>query len=133
MKLSDYKRDYYEFSGKASDAARTAAFAGIALIWVFKVDVESGPRLPSKLMLPAALFALALAFDLLQYAVATCIWGLFHRWHESKLPDPNDDPDMSHPSFLEWPILCLFILKMICVVLGYVLVTTYIGHMWVAT
>jgi len=130
MKLSDYKKDYYEFSGKASDVARMATFAGIALIWVFKMDGEAVPCLPSELVLPAGLFALALAADLLHYVVATVTWGVFHRWRERKLEDPNKDPETSHPSCLEYPIVSLFVLKFIFTVTGYVFVMLYIARVW---
>jgi len=130
MKLSDYKKDYYEFSGKVSDVARMATFAGIALIWVFKVDAEAVPCLPSELVLPAGLFALALAADLLHYFVATLTWGAFHRWHERRLADPNEDPETSHPSWLGYPINFLFFLKLIFAVSGYVFVMLYIARVW---
>ena len=38
MKLSDYRETYYEFSGKASDVTRQLAFAGIAIVWIFKIE-----------------------------------------------------------------------------------------------
>ncbi len=130
MRLSDYRKDYYEFSGKASDVARTASLAGIALIWVFKVDGASIPCLPSELVLPAGLFALALAMDFLHYVVAAAIWGLFHRYHERRLTDPEEDPETTHPSCLEYPILSLFVLKLISVTAAYVFVMLYVGRIW---
>jgi len=35
MKLKEYKADFYELSGKASEINRQIAFAGIAIIWIF--------------------------------------------------------------------------------------------------
>lgn len=85
MKLSDYQKAYYEFSGKASDVARQLAFAGIALIWIFRVERPQAPRLPEQLLLPSALLVLALGADLLHYIVKTIIWGRFCRKEEKKL------------------------------------------------
>lgn len=73
MKLSDYKKDYQEFSGKASDVARQLAFAGIVLIWIFRVEGPQAQRLPEQLLLPSALLVLALGADLLQYILSTII------------------------------------------------------------
>ena len=66
MKLSDYRNTYYEFSDKASNVGRKLAFAGIAIIWIFKIEGEGAPKIPEKLFTPSALLATALAFDLLQ-------------------------------------------------------------------
>jgi len=40
MKLAQARGHYEYFSGKASDISRQLGFAGIALIWVFKTQVE---------------------------------------------------------------------------------------------
>lgn len=129
MKLSNYKKTYYEFSGKTSDVARTAAFAGIALIWVFKIEPPA-PRLPTDLIFPVGLFAFGLAFDLLQYIIATFIWGIFYGHHESKLTDVNIDPQISHPSWFQIPIMFFFILKLLSIIIGYICVARYILKVW---
>ena len=36
MKFEEYKKDSYEFSKSTSDLVRQFAFAGIAIIWIFK-------------------------------------------------------------------------------------------------
>ena len=130
MKLSDYKQDYYEFSGKASDVARTASFAGLALIWIFRVDAKPAPHLPADLLLPTALFALSLALDLLHYITATTIWGTFHKYHEMKLKNPNEDPELDHPVYFEYPILLFFVLKLTSVAFAYVAVGNYLWKLW---
>ncbi len=48
MKLSDYRETYYEFSGKLSDVSRQLSFAGIALIWLFKLDSTPVPKVPDE-------------------------------------------------------------------------------------
>ncbi|MHC4144256.1 MAG: hypothetical protein ACYSUD_05695 [Planctomycetota bacterium] len=130
MKLSKYKEDFYTFSGKASDNARTAAFAGIALIWVFKIDARPVPKLPNELLVPTGLFALGLALDLLHYITAAVIWGLFHRHHEKKLANPTDDPELSHSPWLARSLYMLFSLKLISVMAGYGFVGKYIIGVW---
>ncbi len=130
MKLSGYKEDFYTFSGKASDVARTAAFAGIALVWVFKIDSKPFPKLPEDLLSPTGLFALCLALDLLQYVSATIIWGLFHRHHERKLSNPSDDPELSHSPWLVRPLQLFFTLKLVSVMAGYLFIGKYIIKVW---
>lgn len=129
MKLSKYKADFYEFSSKASEVARTAAFAGLALVWIFKV--EGAPPRPPLGLLPATIaFATALFADLLHYAVGATTWGLFHRFHERRLKDVTADPELSHPKQLSWSINFLFIAKIVIVVVGYVFVGYYFLDNW---
>jgi hypothetical protein len=130
VKLSEYKQDFYTYSGIASDVARMAAFAGIALVWVFKIDAKPVSRLPQELLVPSGFFALAIALDLLQYVAATAIWGLFHRYHERSLVNPTDDPELSHSPWLVCPLHFLFALKLISVMAGYVLVGRYLIGVW---
>jgi hypothetical protein len=49
--VEGYRQDFYDFSGKASDASRQLAFAAIAVIWLFKTDTTSGqPTIPHGLI-----------------------------------------------------------------------------------
>lgn len=73
MNLSGYKETYYYFSGMASTVARQSAFAGIALIWIFKTEKGSVISLPESLFTPVLFLVLCLVFDLLQYIVAAAI------------------------------------------------------------
>ena len=130
MKLSDYLDNFYIASGKASDVARTAAFAGIALIWVFKIDTRGEPSLPIGLLIPTIFFASALVFDLLQYVLSTIIWGSFHRYHEKRLKKSRKNPTLSHEPYLTWPIWGSFILKIVAVGAGYIFVARYLFCIW---
>jgi len=132
MKLSEYKETYYTFSGKASDVARAAAFAGIALTWVFKIDAKPIPRLPDELLLPTGLFALGLGLDLIHYVTGSIIWGLFHRYHEKCLANPTDDPELEHSPWLLRIINVLFALKLMCVLAGYAFMIVYIIQQWLS-
>jgi hypothetical protein len=132
MKLSDYKKDYQELSGRASDVARQLAFAGIALIWVFKVNAIPVPKVPDALVIPAAFLAVALAFDLLHYATSALIWGWFHWHHEKKLTDDADDPELTAPPCFNYPALFFFWGKICCVIFAYILIPKYIIGLWFA-
>ena len=49
MKLSEYKKTYEDFSGKASNVVRQLSFAGIAVIWIFKVQSNGSLKIPDTL------------------------------------------------------------------------------------
>jgi hypothetical protein len=131
MKLSAFKKDYQWFSDKASDLARHLAFAGIAVIWIFKTEGKQIPSIPAGLMLPLILFALALALDLLHYIVATIIWGSFHRYHEKIMKKKISDPDVAAPKYFNWPTLSLFGLKVASVISAYVLMIKYMWQIFI--
>ena len=61
MKLSDYRETYYEFSGIASEVSRKLSFAGIALVWLFKIENSPIPKVPNELIFPTGLLALSLS------------------------------------------------------------------------
>jgi len=124
MKLESYRSAYYDLSGKASDVARQLALAGIALIWIFKLDNAGPLAIPVPLLLPAALFVVTLALDLLQYVFGALIWGAFNRYHESK--GKKDDEDVLAPSYFNWPALFCFWLKLCTVLIGYMTVFKYV-------
>jgi hypothetical protein len=132
VKLSEYKQSFYQFSGKASDVTRAAALGGIALVWVFKVEGKPIPCLPADLLRPAAFFAGGLGLDVMQYVIGALTWGSFHRYHERRLTDPAQDPELSHPPWLVWPINGLFVLKIVTVVWGYVLLGQFLSKAWFA-
>jgi hypothetical protein len=129
MKLSDYKKTYYEFSGLTSGVARNLAFAGIALVWIFKTEAAPTPRITQHLIIPTVLLALTLTFDLLQYIAGTCVWGFFQWYHERKLHDATEDPELDSPSWLKLPQFTFFVLKLATVLSAYLFITVYIWNM----
>lgn len=78
MILQDYRETFYTFSGKASDLNRQLAFAGIAIIWLFKKDNLAGLSIPRELLWPGVLIVLSLGLDMLHYVVASVIWRYFY-------------------------------------------------------
>lgn len=128
MTLEDYRKDYYAYSSKTSDIARQLAFAGLALVWVFKVQKFGGAIgelvVPPGLLPPALLFCAALTLDLLHAITGTLIWGSFASYHERR--NVQDDDDVDAPSYLNWPTLVLFWAKVACVVFAYLGALSYI-------
>lgn len=126
MKLSKYLDDYYFYTGKASENARAVAFAGIAIIWVFKSDVESRLQIPDDLLLPAVLLVVGIAADFLQYVVGAAVWWLFTTYHEARKKKPSDDPELGHSIWLQAPIMLFFISKLIAIVAAYFFIARYV-------
>lgn len=133
MKLSEYRKDYYQLSATASDVARQLAFAGIALIWIFKTgEINKDLTIPGPLIYAAFYFALALAADLSHYIIAAAIWGIFHRIKEKELMKQGlntETADFTHSSKLNWPTNLLFWSKVLLVIIGYGVLGFYIWSM----
>jgi len=85
LRVEDCRQFYYNHSGKASDVQRQLAFAGIAIIWVFRVSNVGEQKIPTELIYSATLFITAIAFDLLQYLSAAIMWGTYARRKELKI------------------------------------------------
>ena len=130
MKLSGYNETYEWFSGKASDVARTAAFAGLGLVWIFRQDKGNVPTLPERLVLPTCLFAIAIALDLLQYVVGSLTWGIFFRHHERKLKHTGQDPELDHSPMLLWPMEILYLGKIALIFIAFGFVVAYLFSVW---
>ena len=78
MKLEDARENYYYYSQKTSEIVRQLGFAGIAVIWVFKTEVEGKIVVPPELLSAGKLIVIGLGFDLLHYVAGTLAWGVFN-------------------------------------------------------
>ena len=116
-KLLDFRETYYEFSGKASDAARNLALAGIAVVWIFRIGEGSASRLPQPLIWAVCLFALALALDLLHYSLAAVTWGTFH-WLKEKA-GASEESKLTAPRWLNWIPILFWGFKIVSVIVGH--------------
>ena len=117
MKLSDFRQSYYDFSGASSAVTRQAAFAGIALVWIFNSKSKEGILLPEPLLWPTLFLIACLACDLLHYILSAAIWGVFHRVKEKQ--GVRQEQELSASIYLNWPALALFWSKHCFVLLGY--------------
>ena len=124
MKLSEYKNDYYQFTSLASNTSRQLAFAGIALIWIFKTQSENGFALPNELLIPSLGLIISLGADLLQYISGSLIWGAFHRYHENRRCGESD-PELEAPVYFNWPGIVLFYTKVVAVLASYYFLFSY--------
>ncbi|MFY0676786.1 MAG: hypothetical protein JXR18_05825 [Neptuniibacter sp.] len=126
MKLSEYRDNYYDLSSRASAVSRQIAFAGIAIVWIFKEgDVnERTLSLPHELLLPTIFLILSLAGDLLQYMTGAAIWGTYCRYKEVKC-GTGTDPEFAVPVWINWPTLFFFWGKVLSVITAYYLLFSF--------
>lgn len=124
MNLFGYRETYYGFSGSASAVTRQAAFAGIALVWIFNSKADEMITLPQQLLWPTLFLVACLACDLLQYIFSTAIWGIYHRVLEKR--GVSEDEEINAPIYFNWPGIILFWLKHFFVLAGYFLLLKYL-------
>ena len=127
MKLTEARGHYEAFSSLASGVARNAAYAGIAIVWIFKVDNNTGMSLPEEILIPAFMFIIALSFDLLHYVFAALFWGVFNRYKEyTKGIDFSGD--IEAPVWINAPAIIFFWSKLVFVILGYIQLLLYVRN-----
>lgn len=124
MKLSEYKEDYYTFTGKLSDINRQIAFAGIAIIWIFKKTTSIEMLIDPQLVLPAVLIIAALAVDILQYIYQSITWAIFYTYYKRK--GKLEDEVINSPESLNYASWGLFILKVLLVIIAYCIIFKYL-------
>ena len=126
MKLSDAREGYYSHSAKASDVARQLAFAGIAIVWIYKKDVHGTPTIDGSFIPATRWLICALGADLLQYVSASIAWGVFARWKEKQV-GVDETTEFSAPPLLNWPGIVFFWMKLACLLIAYVALS---GQLW---
>ena len=126
MTLDDLWADVRELTGKLSEVARQAAYAGFAVIWIFKTGTETSYHLDRSLILAGTLLALALACDLAQYAVT--VWLRRRNARAEELlhgVDYNGD-DLTLPLNINRGPYAFFALKVALVAAGYAILIYYL-------
>lgn len=121
LTLDKAREAYQDLSGKASEISRQLGFAGIALIWVFKVDDAGNQIVPPSLILPGILIFVSLALDLAQYTAGSLVWGTFSRIKETK-----GENEFFAPGWINWPMLTFFWAKLAVMIGAYVFLIRYL-------
>jgi hypothetical protein len=128
MKLENVRENYSYNSGKASDIVRQLGFAGIALVWIFRIDNAGVQAIRSELIMPATLIVITLSLDFLQYVAGTIVWGVYGRKKELEFETQNKDLDKEefiYSRYLNWPANSLFCLKIITIAWAYSLLLNF--------
>jgi hypothetical protein len=129
MKLAYVRERYTYYTGKASEIVRQLAFAGIAVIWVFRTQSGDLVRVPQQLLPPAASLIVALVFDFLQYIAGSLAWGVYQKVKESQ--QTTEDAEFLAPRPINWPALFFFWAKVIAIAVAYALLFCFlVRQMW---
>lgn len=123
MKIEEIRANSQTYSTKLSEICRQLCFAGIAVVWIFKVGGDSGGiTYDGKLIYPLGAFILALLLDLLQYLYGDYAWTKL-----GNSMDENNQAEKDVDSKINCPTTLLFYLKVMFVVLGYLFILINIG------
>ena len=119
MKLREAKEAYQDCTGTLSSNVRNLCFAGIAIVWVFRI----GTDIPEPLFAPLLCFVLSLSLDLLQYIVSSLVWWAFYLTKEKEI---EDDDDTRAPKHINLPAELLLIGKVVAVCVGYIFIAKFL-------
>ena len=118
-----------EFRDKTGDIARQLAFAGLATVWLFRLEHSDTGLLPLNLVIPAFLLVLTLALDLLEHVSGTLIWSIkpslimdkecYKCWWFRILFSLDHLPDGSI-HFVSRPVRIFFWMKVLSLISAYV-------------
>lgn len=120
------------FSQRASENAQKLAFAGIAVIWIFRVGIPEAPVLRYGLLWPLLIFVLALVVDFAHYYGGGILWERQHEWLDRLILDNKKE---SFPiEFKRFPkgfASVVWHFKCALVIAGYVLLVWFLGaELW---
>ena len=117
MKLAFLRKRYDYYSRKTSDIVRKLAFSGIALVWLFRIQIDNQWKVPKTLLLAATLIGLTLVLDFLQYVSGSLVWALYNKLKErAKTPETAE---FLAPRSINWPANFFFWTKILSIALAY--------------
>lgn len=126
MNLGEVRQAYYDFSGKLSDNVRQLNFAGIAVVWIFRVGQDTGGiPFAQRLIFAMAFFVCSLGLDLLHYIWSTIVWGCFSRYKERQ--EVREEEVFGAPRWFNRPSITFLCMKVIACIVGYVVLLIHIG------
>ncbi|SMG10281.1 hypothetical protein SAMN05661096_00304 [Marivirga sericea] len=122
MKLEYVRQSFDVFTTKASDLSRQLCFAGIAIIWIFKVYEGTEFKLPEILYKPLLIFCLALLSDLMQFIYGSVMIGILLRITSAK----QAEDDVHYPRVLNFPTWFFFVAKIVLLIIAYIVLINFL-------
>lgn len=98
MTLKDLREIYERSSSKASDINRKLIFAGIAIVWIFRISEDGNTMIPENLKSVLLLFCISLSLDVLQYLVRGVMWHMYYYFKR----DPKKEENQMQAEEPEW-------------------------------
>jgi hypothetical protein len=124
MKLKEIRESYEELSGTASKLSRQLAFAGIGMIWIFRVSTGEQTSVPDGLLWPSILLISSLGIDLAQYLIQSATWYIYYIRQRKKGTKEGDD--VNEPEYFNYPTWGLFFAKITVMIIAYVTLFKYL-------
>jgi hypothetical protein len=121
--LEEIWTEQADYTKSASDSCRQIAFAGLAVVWLFKIDVRSGFHLEFALVFAGICLVASLAADLLQYTVGAVVLHILGNRREA-LDGPERDED--YERYTLWPMDFFHYSKIALVIAAYVALLLHI-------
>lgn len=138
MNLAQAYANYRDLSSKASNSLRQLAFAGIAIVWIFRRGEGAEIRLHPLLTLALVLLSLGLLLDLAQFLTLTLRWWRFghaseRRLHKEYHGDRRrmNEEAFAAPADINKPAEVLFVAKCSAVLSGYGVLVFFLVQNWV--
>lgn len=128
MLLENWREIAKKFTEKLSDINRQLAFAGIAVIWIFKVQIGDKLTIPDELILPLIFIVSSLCFDLMHYLYGSIAWTIFHRVKENALSNKKIDKtaDIKAPKWIPNLTYVFFFSKVATNIIGFIFLFIYL-------
>lgn len=124
LTLEKLRDTYQKASQKTSEVIRQLIFAGIALVWIFKVDKGGRQYVEPALFKPSLLLVSALICDLLHTLSRTLLWGGY-RWFKDEENVPETKVFRPH-SAINWPGNLFFIAKFVFTAWAYLYILDFL-------
>lgn len=126
--IDDYKKDYVDYTSRASVINRSLALGGIAVIWIFRTTTKEGMSIPSELITPLIWLVIALGLDLLQYIIGGLIWWVFYKVKEKQIEKQliNAEDDLKAHPILPNIIHLFYWCKLVSTIIAYCLLLTFL-------
>lgn len=121
--LADVWTYYTDYHKSVNEISRQIAYAGIALIWVFRVTGPGQVHIPKLLFISGFFLILCLFFDYLQYIVGAITYQIYGTYKEKRVSAAEK---FLQPEALLRPMDILFFLKIFAALTGYVFALKYL-------
>jgi len=120
--LEDHLEDSYELSKRTSEISRQLAFAGIAVIWIYKNPDNAPTIIKDGLVFPLFLWVTCLGIDLLQHFFgALTSYVFFHiKQYQDNGGKLKDTTDIPAPYWMDFTATTLFIFKIVANIWAYI-------------
>jgi hypothetical protein len=102
-------------------------FAGIGMIWIFRVSTGEQTSLPVGLLWPSILLVSSLGIDIFQYLLQSGIWYLYYHYKRNRNVKENEE--VNEPEWPNYAAWILFFLKISVMITAYVMLFLHLHHL----